>query len=212
MIAADDVSGASAKLIPQVSRRRADTVPRVSMLVLINGVPGSGKSTLARRYVEDHPLALDLDIDQVRAMLGRWLEAPAEAGRAARDLALAMAGVHLAGGKDVVLPQYLGRLDFVLELEMLAQQAKARFVEIALRSGRDEVISRLARRSTDPQNSEQHDAAMLLERSGGLDALPAMDERMKSVIAARPATRAVVTVDGEIDETYLRMLAQINAI
>lgn len=181
------------------------------MLVLINGVPGSGKSTLARIYVEEHPLTLDLDIDQVRGMLGRWLETPAEAGLAARDLALAMARVHLASGRDVVVPQYLGRLDFVLELEALAQQAEARFVEIALRSDPDEVVPRLVHRATTPQTLEQRDAAMLLDRNGGLEALPEMDERLLSVVAARPATRTVVAVGGEVDVTYQRMLAQINA-
>jgi predicted kinase len=183
----------------------------VSKLVLINGAPGSGKSTLARRYVEEHPLTLALDIDQVRGMLGRWLDTPTEAGRAARDLALAMARVHLAGGRDVVVPQYLGRPEFILELETLAQQAKARFVEIALRSDPDEVVSRFARRAANPQNPEQRDAAILLERSGGLEALPAMYERLISVVAARPATRVIVTIDGEIELTYQRMLAQINA-
>jgi predicted kinase len=49
-------------------------------LVLINGAPSSGKSTLAKRYVEDHPLTLALDIDVVRAMQGRWLDEPVEAG------------------------------------------------------------------------------------------------------------------------------------
>ena len=47
-------------------------------MVLINGAPGSGKSTLARRYVEEHPLALALDIDVVRGMLGGWLDHPVE--------------------------------------------------------------------------------------------------------------------------------------
>jgi len=63
---------------------------------------------LARRYVEDHPLALNLDIDQVCGLLGRWPDQPIRAGLLARDLSLAMAGVHLAAGHDVVIPQYIG--------------------------------------------------------------------------------------------------------
>ena len=63
-------------LVVHVRRaRRVDTVPR---LVLINGAPGSGKSTLARRYAQDHPLTLALDIDRVRGMLGRWLDTPTQ--------------------------------------------------------------------------------------------------------------------------------------
>jgi 2-phosphoglycerate kinase len=43
----------------------------VARLILLNGPPGIGKSTLAQRYVDDHPLALNLDIDSVRRLLGR---------------------------------------------------------------------------------------------------------------------------------------------
>ena len=63
--------------------------------------------------LEDHPLTLVLDIDQVRGMLGRWLDQPTDAGVLARDLALAMARTQLDAGRDVVVPQYLGRLEFV---------------------------------------------------------------------------------------------------
>jgi predicted kinase len=54
----------------------------MARLVLINGAPGSGKSTLARMYVDQHPLVLALDIDVVRAMLGRWLDDPSETHQA----------------------------------------------------------------------------------------------------------------------------------
>lgn len=84
---------------------RVETVPR---LVVINGAPGSGKSTLARRYAHDHPLTVALDIDHVRAMLGRWLDTPTEAGLLVRQMAVEMARVHLCAGHDVVVPQFLG--------------------------------------------------------------------------------------------------------
>ena len=43
-----------------------------NVLLLINGAPGVGKSTLAQRYAEEHPLALVIDIDAIRAQLGQW--------------------------------------------------------------------------------------------------------------------------------------------
>ena len=49
-------------------------------LVLLNGPPGSGKSTLARRYADNHPPALALDVDWIRAMIGGWRTSPGEAG------------------------------------------------------------------------------------------------------------------------------------
>ncbi|WP_410630109.1 AAA family ATPase [Amycolatopsis sp. cmx-4-83] len=44
-------------------------------LLLLDGPPGSGKSTLARRYADDHPPTLALDVDRVRATLGGWRRA-----------------------------------------------------------------------------------------------------------------------------------------
>jgi len=77
--------------------------------ILLNGPPASGKSTLAQRFVDAHPFALNLDIDVVRGLLGSWLDDPLAAGSAARSLALAMAETHLLAGKDVIVPQFLGR-------------------------------------------------------------------------------------------------------
>jgi|1186.fasta_scaffold781994_1 predicted kinase len=179
-------------------------------LMLINGAPSSGKSTLARLYVKDHPLALALDVDTVRSMLGGWLERPEQAGVAARCLALAMARVHLSSGWDVVVPQYLGRLEFILELEALADQVRAEFVEIALVSDPDDAVARFTRRMEQPENDEHRGAAALQERSGGLAALGEMYERLLQVIEARPSTRSVMTVDGAIELTYRRMLDHID--
>ena len=49
-------------------------------------------------------------------------------------MALEVAGVQLAAGGDVLVPQFLGRLDFVLQLERLSQRTGAEFVELALLS------------------------------------------------------------------------------
>jgi predicted kinase len=70
----------------------------VATLVLLNGPPASGKSTLAARLVEGRSLALNLDIDVVRGLLGAWIDRPADAGLAARALAVSMARTHLTAG------------------------------------------------------------------------------------------------------------------
>lgn len=111
----------------------------------------------------------------------------------------------------MVVPQFLGRVDFVLELEALALQVGAQFVEIALVSDPVDAVARFVCRTQRPENDGHRDAAILLERNGGLGGLPQMYERLVQVIAARPATRTVVTVDGEIDSTYRRVLEQIEA-
>jgi len=174
-------------------------VPR---LILLNGPPASGKSTLARCFAADHPLTLVLDVDLVRGLLGGWLDQPQEAGLIARKLALGMAQTQLADGRDVVVPQYLGRLDFVLALEQVAVDAGAGFVELALLLDPEVVMGRFARRSAQPQSQTHRDAETLLERSGGVPALRGMCAALLEVVASRPLTRTVRPVDGDVAETY----------
>ncbi|MDQ2883547.1 MAG: ATP-binding protein [Actinomycetota bacterium] len=182
----------------------------MARLVLINGAPGSGKSTLARMYAEAHPLTLALDIDVVRAMLGRWLDHPTDAGLIARAMAVEMARVQLMAGRDVVVPQFLGRVEFIVELEKLCQQVGADFVELALLSNPQDLTRRFVHRSRHPETPAHRDAAVLMERSGGVQELPAMNSRMLEVVASRPGTRTVMTVSGEPDRAYRDLLALIN--
>ena len=101
-------------------------------LVLLNGPPASGKSTIAARLVAERPLALNLDIDVVRSLLGDWKARPPEAGIAVRRLALVMAREHLGSGHDVIVPQFLAKAEFIDQLADSAGSIGAEFVEIAL--------------------------------------------------------------------------------
>lgn len=182
----------------------------MARLVLINGAPGSGKSTLARRYADGHPLVLALDIDVVRGMLGGWLEHPAESGVIARRLALELARLHLVDGRDVLVPQFLGRIDFLLRLDELCQEVGADFVEIALLSDPQDAARRFLRRSTESSATSHRDAAALQERSGGVAELAVMYGRLLDVVARRPDTRTIRTVDGQVDAAYRDLLAALG--
>jgi predicted kinase len=182
-------------------------VPR---LILINGLPGSGKSTLGRRYLEDHRLALVLDIDAIRSMLGRSLAEPAESGLAARSLARAMAQTHLQAGHDVLVCQFLGRLEFVEVLDRLAAAIGIQFVEVVLVTTVDEAVERFRRRSEDDSRPEHFDAAVLLDRAGGPDALSEMQARLEYVAGSRPNTRRVDVVDGDLEGTYQGLLRELH--
>ncbi|HWU47945.1 MAG TPA: AAA family ATPase [Humibacter sp.] len=179
----------------------------MARLILLNGAPGTGKSTLARRYADDNPLALVLDIDTVRRMLGASLVDPEASGLAARRLALAMAREHLAAGHDVIVPQFLGRIEFVLELESLAASVAVPFLELTLIADPDAVIRRFAERSAEPTSDEQRDAWTLQERWGGLDALRGACARVETVAAARPAMCTIEVVDGAVDDAYAALRA-----
>ena len=180
-------------------------------LVLINGLPGSGKSALGRRYLDDHQLTLALDIDVIRSMLGRSLEDPTSSGLAARDLARAMAQTHLHAGHDVLICQFVGRIHFVEVLDQLATDTGVPFIEVVLTTGIDEAAERLVGRSGDNSRPEHKDAAILLGRAGGPEALAEMATRLEDVVSFRPNSRRVVVVDGDIEDTYQGLLQAIHA-
>jgi len=178
------------------------------VLILLNGPPGSGKSTLAQRYVDDHPLALNLDIDRVRALLGRWPDHAHEAGLAARVLALAMARTHLDAGHDVVIPQYLGRVAFIEQLEQLAAETGVRFHELVLLDSLPNMLRRFAERTKAVRPEHVEADAQL--RGGGEPALAEMYDRLIRILDQRPRARIIQSEHGKPHETYRRLLDAIE--
>lgn len=177
----------------------------VARLIVLNGPPGVGKSTIAQRYVDDHPPALNLDIDSVRRLLGRWRDDVARAGLLARSLSLTMAAEHLGRGYDVVLPQYLGNPQFLAEAEAVADAADARFVEIVLMDDRDDVVRRFNERSARAAQPTHVDAGEYVAELGGDDLLFTMYDRLVLLLSARPAARVVQCPEGAVDATYARV-------
>lgn len=171
----------------------------MATLLLINGAPSSGKSTVARLLAEDRPLTLVLDIDSVRGSLGRWRDDPAEAGRSARRLALAMADTHLRGGRDVIVPQFLQRAEFVDDLAATARGAGAAFIETCLVSSADEAARRFADRSRSA-DSNHRDAGWLQSRPDAVPVATLYDGLMR-MISARPQTVRIPTETGRIEHT-----------
>ena len=178
-------------------------------LILLNGAPGVGKSTLARRWAEDHPPTLNLDIDQVRDLIGGWRADPAQGGLLAREIALTAARTHLLAGHDVIVPQFLGRLPFIEQLDRLTAEVRAEFHEIVLLDSRENTLRRFTERSAGSTDPAHVDARELLNRSGGLPELAAMYDRLLAVLAARPAVRVVPSGAGGVDEAYRDLLAAL---
>jgi predicted kinase len=179
-------------------------------MIVLNGPPGCGKSTLARMYADEHPLTLNLDIDRIRSLIGRWRDDPQAGGLLARAIALAAARTHLAAGHDVVIPQFLGRPAFLEQAEQVAEEAGASFHEIVLLDSKENSLHRFTERTRTGADPAHVEAQENIDRHGGLAELSAMYDRLMSVIAPRPAAIVVRTSSGQVDQAYrdfLRSLA-----
>lgn len=170
------------------------------VLVLLNGAPASGKSTLARAWAQRHgaDLPLALDIDVLRSMLGGWLDAPGDAGLAARAVAVAGIAAHLSSGRDVLVPQLLVRPAFIDELREVAVTAQAHFVECVVAVDPAEAAGRFERRqvtagrSRDPYSPVVH---------GGLEASMAdMVAAVESIASRTETVRLSGTLDDMVDQ------------
>jgi len=178
----------------------------MAALILLNGPPASGKSTIAQRYVDARPLALNLDVDVVRGLLGRWLDEPYQAGLHARSLALAMAEAHLRAERDVIVPQFLGRHEFIGELAKLAAETKASFYETALWIDRTTAITVFENRRLAPTTQSHYDAAALVDRSEHEDPVGQMYDAFMALVESRPATRRIDVVHNNIEQTFINLM------
>lgn len=186
------------------ARRRAPSryafaVPR---LVHLNGPPGIGKSTIAALYVERHPGTLNLDIDSLHRLVGGWQDAENDTHELLGPVALAMAATHLRGGRDVVLPQYLARVDEIDTFERAAQEQGAEFDEFVLFDSKEGSIVRFDRRtqrSDDPWVQHNH---RLVGLQGGPQLLGCMWDDLLEVVRRRPAAVVIPSEPGAIEKTY----------
>ncbi len=178
-------------------------------LVILNGPPAAGKSTLARLYVADHPLALNLDIDRIRDLLGGWQQTPGEAGLAARGIALAAALTHLERGYDVVIPQLVGQVGFLQQIEQVAEAAGAEFHEIVLLDTRENTLRRFEERTRAAAEAAHVDAARAI--ADDPDAVGRFFDTLVAVLPQRPRAVVLATKTGDIGRAYTDLLAALEA-
>lgn len=165
-----------------------------------NGPPAIGKSTLAALWAERHPGTLNLDIDTLHRLVGGWRDEGGQTHAIVRPVALAMAATHLQGGRDVVLPQFLGRLTEIQKFERVALNNGGSFREVVLIADKAESIDRFERRQ-DLSEWDEHNRA-LVARLGGAVFLAEMYDRLQEVLSSRPTAIFVRSVPGAIEETY----------
>ena len=119
-----------------------------------------------------------------------------------------MAGAHLASGRDVIVPQLLGRVEAIEAFEAVARDAGARVREVVLLAERDDVLSRFATRADrGTWDRFNRDA---VAANGGEAWLGELYDRLASVLPQRPDAVVVSSEPGNPDATYAALFEALG--
>lgn len=174
-------------------------------LIHLNGPSRVGKSTLARRYADDHPGTLVLDLDVLAGLVGGWRQdfsAALETARGhGRDLLLR----HLRSGHDVVLPQLVTVHDRDPDpaFEAAAASVGAAYVQVALLADDDEHLRRL--RGKRPASEVETLVQVALDDPAS-DLVGRIRRHLADYLAHRPDVIRIDTTELGEDATYGRLL------
>lgn len=173
-------------------------------LILLNGPAGIGKTTIAQRYIDEHPLALAVNGDDIIVMLGQWLRHEDEARKMVYDFTCDMVRRHLRAGHDVVLPYLVNKPSHATAFAQLAEECGATFIEILLTADRTESVERMFERGTWGEQGTEPLA------DSDRPIVEALYDAVHDSIGDRPEAVVIQSVRGDIDGTYAEFLKHVT--
>lgn len=179
-------------------------------LIILNGPLGIGKSTLAKRYGEEHPLTLQLDIDDVWSMISHWREEKDMSAPLSKRMALEMARINLNAGHDVIIPQIIQSVELMEKFEDLAKSSGAEFIEVLLLVKKEEAISRFIKRGQEDGNPSGFRPGGLIDLNGREKKLAEMYDDMIKIVESRKNVIIIEPVLNDIEGTYSILVEKIS--
>lgn len=179
-------------------------------LIHLNGPSRVGKSTLARRYANEHPGTLALDLDVLAGLIGGWKEEFSAALEMARGHGRELAVRHLRSGYDVIFPQLVTIHDRAPDpaFEEAACTADATYVQVALMVDDQEHLQRLQCKRPTTEVEARVQAALEDPES---DLVHRIRRHLNDYLAKRPHTIRIDTTGLGEDASYQRLLNALDA-
>lgn len=175
-------------------------------LILLHGFAGVGKTTIAERYVNEHPLAMNLEGDRIIVMIGQWIKHEAKARELIFKLSQSMIATCLEAGHDVIAPMLPTNPEHVRAFEQIAKDVGSDFFEVILATDRDEAIKRLMKRGT--WGEEGTDPLTANDRP----VIEKLYDDMDKTLSERPNAVRIPSVEDEHDDTYNQFLRAIGQL
>lgn len=181
-----------------------------NILIVINGSPGLGKSTLSQRFVDEHPMTLNLDIDRIWHMMGQWQESRPKSHEQKMQLSYEIASAHLGSGNDVVIADHINDKRILEMFEAIAEKHRAKIVEIALICNEDEAVARCLERGKSMGHKTGFRPGGILESEGGEAKIREMFRQVLTTTEQRPNTIKLNVIKDDFDGTYTQFVEAIK--
>ncbi len=169
-------------------------------LIMLNGFAGCGKTTIARKYINEHPLALNVECDEIISNIGQWQQYSEEAVKYKLTLTENMVKTHLQSGHDVILPFLLLDDTHATIYEKIAHDIGADFFEVMLLVKKDEAVSRLLKRGT------WGEAGLPPLTDKDIPKIKKLYDNMMTATNRRSKTINIYPIENKIEETYKDLL------
>ncbi len=179
-------------------------------LIILNGCPGVGKSTLSKKYVDNHPMALNLDIDTIWFMMGRWQESRPKSHEQKMRLAYVLANEHLRCGYDVVIAQHLENSSYLETFSKIAKKQHAYFIEICLKNSADVAVKRFIERGKASGHRNGFRPGGIVDTEGRESKILQMHKQVERVTRSRANTHVIEVEQGKIEETYQAIMSRVT--
>ncbi len=165
-------------------------------LILLYGFASSGKTTLSKKYINENPLTISIEGDQLIGMMGQWRQHEDVARELVFKHSKSIVENHLQSKHDVILPYLLTDAKHASTFEEIAKRNNAYFHEIYIDIEKDNAIKRLLERGC---WGEEGSPKLAVDDMGEINDLYKV---MKSAMSKRNNIISIASKAGEIEETY----------